>query len=148
MRYIEADESLTQIFLEVLEERFSNEIQNCKYKLIFDTSKRTSGGSITLASISVCSERLRFFTKNEIVVNGYDYLIVVDMLAWGLADEKSKRRILSHELCHVVISGKGKYGLKNHDIEDFHSEIKLNQDDPQWREKLGAATMESYEDRK
>lgn len=147
MRYEEADENLVEVFLEITEDRFPS-LAYLKYKLIFDSKKKISKGKMVLADISLASEKIKFFTKDNIATDGYDYILTVNKKAWELASEKDKRRIISHEMRHVFIDEKGNPKLIGHEIEDFYPEIKLNQDDPEWGRKLGRLVRDVYEQEK
>lgn len=147
MRYEDCDESLVGVFLELLEDRFPNKA-HLKYKLVFDTKKKVSQGRMVLADIQLASEKIKFFTRDNVAVEGYDYVLTVNKKAWDLASEKDKRRIISHEMHHVFIDEKGAPKLIGHEIEDFYEEIKLNQDDPEWSRKLGRLVIDVYEQEK
>ena len=147
MRYEECDESLVQVFLEVMEDRFPN-IAYLKYKLVYDTKKKVSKGRMVLADVASASEKIKFFTKDDIAVDGYDYILIVNKKAWELASNTDMRRIISHELRHIFIDEKGGTKLVGHEIEDFYMEIKFNQDDPEWSRKLGTLVKDAYEQEK
>jgi len=146
-RYEECSEGLVATFLNVLEERFP-QFGNLKFKLIFDTKKKVSKGKMILASVALASEKIKFFTKDDIAVDGYDYILTVNRKAWDLAEEVDRKRIISHELRHVFIDEKGSCKILGHEIEDFYMEIKLNQDDPEWSRKLGHLVSDAYEQEK
>jgi hypothetical protein len=149
MRYQDADESLVEMFLQVAEERFPNTCANLNVKLIFDTKRRVSRGKITLASVEIASEKIKYFTKHEVKVgNGVDYILTVDQKAWELANEADRKRLLSHELRHVFVDENDKRKLLPHDIEDFVAEVKLNTDDPEWGGKLAQVVTDVYEQEK
>lgn len=146
-RYEDCDDSLVEVFLEVLEERFPAYV-NLKFRLIYDTKKRINKGKICLASIELASPKIKFFTKDEKAIEGYDYVLIVDQKAWQYASDADKRRIISHELRHVFIDEKGTPKIIDHDINDFYSEIKLNTDDPDWGLKLCTLVSAIYEQEK
>lgn len=144
-RYEEADESLVEVFLNVLEKVFPY-YQNLKFKLIFDTKKRTKGGRLILASMELASEKVKFFSKDDVAVEGYDYILIADKKAWELsANGKNRERIIRHELKHVFVDDKGKSKLVGHEIEDFYSEIEINKDDPEWAKQLATLVNDVYE---
>jgi len=148
MRYEDADESLVEVFLKVAEERFPNTCANLNIKLMFDTKRRVRKGKICLASVEIANDKVKYFTKHEVEVGGYDYIIIVDRKAWELANEKDRIRLISHELRHVFVDENGKRKLVPHDIEDFVVEIKLNEDDPDWGFKLCTLVEDVYEQEK
>lgn len=148
IRYEEADESLVEVFLNVLEKTFPL-YQNLKFKLIFDTKKRVKGGKIILATLELANEKLKFFSKDQIAVEGYDYILIVDRKAWELsANSKNRERLIRHEMRHAFIDEKGKPKLVGHEIEDFYIEIETNKDDPEWGRKLATLVTDIYEQEK
>lgn len=146
-RYEDCNENLVEVFLDVLEERFQR-LAYLKFKLIFDTKKRISKGNMILADIALTSDKIKFFTKDDVAIDGYDYVITVDKKAWELASDEDKRRIISHELRHVFIDDKGNCKLIGHEIEDFYEEIRFNQDDPEWSRNLSRLVRDVYEQEK
>jgi len=148
MRYEDADESLVEVFLKVAEERFPNTCANLNIKLMFDTKRRVSKGKICLASVEIANDKIKYFTKHEVEVGGYDYILTVDKKAWELANEKDRVRLISHELRHVFVDENDKRKLIPHDIEDFVVEVKLNEDDPDWGVKLSTLVTDVYEQEK
>ncbi len=149
MRYQDADESLVEMFLQVAEDRFPTTCANLNIKLMFDTKKRVSRGKITLASVEIASEKIKYFTRHEVKVgNGVDYILIVDQKAWELANEADRKRLLSHELRHVFVDEKDKRKLLPHDIEDFVAEVKLNTDNPEWGSKLAQVVTDVYDQEK
>ncbi len=147
MRYEDANESLVELYLKVAEERFQT-IANLNIKLMFDTKRRVSMGKLRLATVEIANEKIKYFTRNEIELEGVDYIVIVDKKAWELASEKDRIRLISHELRHVFVDETGKHKLLPHDIEDFASEVKLNIDDPDWANKLATLVVDVYEQEK
>lgn len=147
IRYEEADESLTEVFLNVLEKNFPF-YQNFKFKLLFDLKKRVSQGKLVLASIELPGPKLKFFSRDKIAAEGYDFIIIVDRKAWELSGEQVRTKIIRHELRHVEISEDGAVKLVGHEIEDFYAEIEANKDDPEWRRKLVVLVSDIYEQEK
>lgn len=146
-RYEDCNDELVEVFLDLLEHRFPA-FANLNFKLIFDTKKRIKQGKLTLASIELASPKIKFFSKDDIAVDGYDYVLIVDRKAWDLANENDKKRIISHELRHVFINEKGVPKLVGHEIEDFYAELKLNEDDPEWARNLTRLVADIYEQEK
>ena len=143
MRYEECDESLVEKFIQVIEERFPH-YMHLKIKLIFDIKKRIKDNKIVLASIEKASDKIRFFSKDNVAVEGYDYVLIVDRKAWELAGDKDKTRIISHELRHILIDEKDRLKLTGHEINDFFVEAKINEDDPEWGRKLARLVDDVY----
>lgn len=146
-RYEDATEDFYEIFLDVLEKKFPS-IQYLKFKLLFDNKRRVSKGAITLASVELVNEKLKFFSKDKVAVDGYDYIVVADRKAWELSDIKDRTRILRHELSHVFVDELGKCKLIGHEIEDFYAEVDTNKDDPEWRKRLAVLVNDVYEQEK
>ena len=93
-------------------------------------------------------KRLSFFSKDNVAVEGYDYILTVDKKAWELAAPADRERLIRHECRHVFIDEAGKLKLIGHDVEDFQAEIKLNADDPDWSFKLAILVNDVYEQEK
>lgn len=147
LRYEDCNDSLVEVFLDVLEKRFPV-YGNLKFKLIFDTKKRVKQGKVVLASIELTTPKIKFFSKDKVVVEGYDYVLTMDKKAWELANTADKERIISHELRHVFINEKEDCKIVGHEIEDFFAEIKLNEDDPEWARKLTQLVDDVYDQEK
>lgn len=146
-RFIDINESVVETFIDVMESRFPN-LAQLKIKLIFDTKRRVKQGEIVLASTEIASEKIKFFSKDNLAVEGYDIVIIFDMKAWELSPESNRKRIMSHELRHVFLDEKGKVKLMPHDISDFRAEQKLNEDDPDWAFTLSILVNDIYEQEK
>lgn len=144
IRYEEATDEFVKIFFDLVEERFP-EYQRFNFKLIFDTKKRVRNNQLSLATIELTSDKIKFFSKDDIVVDGYDYVMIIDKKAWEISSTENKKRMISHELRHVFIDpDTRKPKLTGHDVEDFRAEVELNQDEPGWREHLTQAVMIEY----
>lgn len=147
LRYEDADDSLVEVFLNVMEERFP-QYQYLNFKLVYDLKKRIKGGKVVLANIELASAKIKYFSQDDKALEGYDYVIFVDKKAWDLANDKDKKRLISHELRHVFVDEKDNPKLIGHEIEDFYHELKLNEDDPEWGRKLGRLVTDVYEQEK
>jgi len=145
-RYYEADGVTRTLFTQVREERFEG-LEGAKIKLIMNLKPKIDKlrGAMVFASIKPTNEVEKYLTEQE---SGYDYFIFINGLVWDLADEKNRKRILSHELRHCFIDGNGNYKVVRHDIEDFFAEVQLNEDDPMWGQALGTIAMAKYEQMK
>jgi hypothetical protein len=149
MRYEDANENLTEVFLNVAEERFPNTCANLNIKLMFDTKRRVSRGKLVLASVEVASEKVKYFTKHEVKLGStVDYVLTVDSKAWEIASAEDKKRLISHELRHVFVDEKDGRKLLPHDIEDFVAEVALNTDNPNWAGNLAQVVSDVYEQEK
>ncbi|MCK4454468.1 hypothetical protein KAW18_00130 [candidate division WOR-3 bacterium] len=146
-RFIDVDDTVVEVFLDTLEERFPSLIQ-LKIKLIFDTKKRVAKGKICLAMVELANDKIKYFSKDKIATEGYDVVIVFDRKAWELADKTDRKRIMSHELRHVLINEKEEVKIIPHDLSDFVIEQKLNKDDSDWNIKLTTLVNDLYEQEK
>lgn len=143
-RYLDATEEAYDILYDLINERFTS-YGTLNFKIVFDTKRRNSRGRLVLASVEVATEKLRFLSSDDSNPDGFDYLIIIDNIAWEYASDADKRRLISHELNHVFIDEKGRLKLVGHDIEDFVAEIKANADDPDWARNLAMLTSSIYE---
>ena len=146
-RYEDTSDDFYEIFLDVLEKKFPS-IQYLKFKLLFDNKRRISKGSLVLAAIELVNEKLKFFSKDKVAVDGYDYIVIADKKAWELSDIKNKERIVRHELSHVFVDEQGRCKLIGHEIEDFYAEVDMNKEDPEWRKRLAVLVNDVYEQEK
>ena len=139
-------EDVTQdeyLILNEIRARHFSELAGAEIKIVFDTKKRKSGGKIVLARIKKPSEVEKFLCTDPV-----DYIIFLDQNAWALADSEDRVRLIRHELRHTLVDfdSDNPYKLRDHSITDFYSEVKLNEDDPRWAERVGVATLAIYED--
>jgi hypothetical protein len=146
-RFTDVDDGVVEVFLDTLEERFQSLIQ-LKIKLIFDTKKRVAKGKICLATVELANDKIKYFSKDKIATEGYDVVIILDRKAWELSDKVNRKRIMSHELRHILINEKDEVKLIPHDVSDFVAEQKLNKDDPDWSIKLTTLVNDVYEQEK
>ena len=146
-RYLPAGQDLENVFYAVLNDRFPG-MANIKFRLLLDTKKRMKKGRLTLASVELTNEKIKYFSADDESPEGVDYIIIIDSVAWEYAHDDDKRRIISHELCHVFVDEKGKYKLIDHDLIDFFSEVKLNEDKPSWANDLGDLVESIYDQEK
>jgi len=147
LRYEDADKDLLNTFRSVLEERFPV-YATLNFKLVYDTKPRIKDGKMVFASIELPSAKLKYFSTDSSVEEGYDYIMFVFLRAWQLASIEDKRRMISHELRHVFIDGNGGLKLIGHDVADFYAEIELNKDDPEWLRNLTDKTQDVIDQEK
>ena len=146
-RFTDINESVVEVFLETMEQRFPN-LAQLKIKLVFDMKRRIKQGKICLATTELANDKIKYFSRDDVAVEGYDVVIIIDMKAWELASPEDKKRIMSHELRHIFIDEQGKVKLLPHDVSDFREEQKLNEDDPDWGFKLAVLLNDVYEQEK
>lgn len=146
-RFEDVNEEIVEVFLDIMEKRFPSLVQ-LKIKLIFDTKRRIKQGKICLATTELANEKIKYFSRDDVAVEGYDVVIIFDQKAWELSSPEDKKRIMSHELRHIFIDEQGKVKLLPHDVSDFREEQKLNEDDPDWGFKLAILVNDVYEQEK
>jgi len=150
LRYEDAAEAEYKLLEKVRSESF-RELFDAKIKILFDLRKKSSGGKIVLAKIYKTNELIRHLTLENLdhLTMGTDLIIFIDKLFWSLVEEIDKIRVLRHELRHVDYCPEKKfsYQLIGHDVEDFESEIRLNQDDIGWRKRVAELTLLAYQQR-
>ena len=147
MRFDDGNEEAYEIMRAVREDHFP-ELAGCNIKIIFDNKKRMTGGKIVLGSIQKPNELTRFFMIDESGEDeGFDYVIRLDAKCWDLIDNADKTRLMRHELKHTAVDHDATtpYKIRGHTIEDFYSEVTLNEDDPRWAERAAQSTMAAYE---
>ena len=135
---------------ELINDRFGNVLGAARIKILMNSKPKIDmlTNRITFASIKCASEVERFLTMDGHNLTGIDYLIFISDLVWELANAVDKKRILSHELRHAFLDEKGNYKTVRHDIEDFYSEVKLNEDDPMWGQALSTVAIAKVEQMK
>jgi len=149
-RYYEAEPEVYNLMDELINERFGNVLGAARIKVLMNNKLKIDvlTNRITFASIKCANEVERFLTMDGHNLTGIDYLIFISDLVWELANDVDKKRILSHELRHAFLDEKGNYKTVRHDIEDFYSEIRLNEDDPMWGQALSTVAIAKVEQMK
>ncbi len=146
LRYEDAPEHAYKLLQKCIKEHFP-EIGQVKVLILMDTKKRESQSMIVLARIIKTNELTRHLTIDESGSDlGYDYIVFFDKLLWNHTKDIDRNRLMRHELRHTDISvDDSKLKIRAHTIEDFHSEVELNKDDPRWRQRLGDMLFARYE---
>lgn len=145
-RYYDADQAVYGMVEIIVYDRFPN-LRSASVKVLMDNKPKVDKLTqrITFASIKLANEVEKFLTRDGHNLSGTDYIMFINDLVWELANEKDKKRIISHELCHTFIDDKGNYKIIRHDIEDFHAEITINEDDPMWAQALGTIALAKHD---
>lgn len=147
-RFVDASQNALDTVREVRHEHFP-ELQGAEIKVLFDTKKRTSGGKLVLGRMKKTNEVERHLSKDQTgSEEGYDYIMYLDQVAWEIAEDEDRVRLVRHEMrhCDVDLDTNGNpYKIKGHDIEDFQTEIRLNQDNLDWGIQLAARVAAEYE---
>lgn len=145
-RFYDADVNIVTMVNEIIYERFPN-LRAAAFKVMMDSKTKVDKltEKVTFAYIKCANEVEKFLTKSGQNISGVDYFLFINDLVWELADEKNKKRIISHELRHAFLDEKGNFKTIKHDIEDFYAEVKLNEDDPMWGQALATIAMAKIE---
>lgn len=151
MRFEEVSDSFLRLAKEV-QDKYFPELNEVKIKYLFDTKKRTSGGQITLGKCSKTNDLIRHLTVEEAnSVEGYDYLIVIDKIAYDNIDERDRIRLIRHELRHAAAfdpEATNPCKIAPHDINDFEAEVVLNADSPGWMRRAANLVADIYDQQK
>lgn len=141
-RFYDADADVITMVNAIVYERFPN-LRSAAIKVMMDSKPKVDKltEKVTFAYIKCANEVEKFLTKSGQNISGADYFLFINDLVWELADEKNKKRIISHELRHAFLDEKGNFKTIKHDIEDFYAEVKLNEDDPMWGQALATIAM-------
>ena len=145
-RFADVDQEVLDVINQVREEYFRS-LAGSEINILFDQKKRMSGGKLVLGRMKKCNELERHLSKDAVGNGeGYDYIMYLDELAWDMADEDQRVKLVRHELrhCDVDIDAASPYKIKGHDIEDFEEEIRLNQDNPGWANQLAELVALEY----
>lgn len=144
-RYYQPEDSVINLVESVVFERFPA-LRPAKIKVLMDNKTKIDKlrDAMTFAYIKLANEVERYLTKDGHNLSGIDYILFVCELPWELADDKTKKRIISHELRHCFVDEEGDYKIVRHDIEDFYAEVKLNEDDPMWGQALCTIAMAKF----
>jgi hypothetical protein len=146
-RYEQVTEDVYEILKQVREEHFP-ELAGAEILCIFDTKKKKAKGKLALASIQGTNDLQKFLTLEDTgTEEGYDYILRIDKNAWEIAETMDKIRLIRHELRHTKVDHEAAkpWGIRGHSIEDFYTEIRLNEDNPRWAQELAGRVMVAYE---
>jgi hypothetical protein len=146
LRFEDTDNDVIALCETLIEEQFPD-VKGCTIKIVFDLKKRTGAGMLCLGWISKGTDLLRFFSRHEAKsVGGYDYVIGLDKMAWQGIERADRVRILRHELRHIAIDYEAAdpYMVCPHDVQDFKAELRINEDDPDWKERVSTIAIAGY----
>jgi hypothetical protein len=141
-QFRKADSSVYTTFLDMIEKVFPK-LSSYSFGLLYREKMKKSKGGLILAEICQPTKLLSYFAKND-SGNPFDFLIIVDEMAWCCAKADDRIRIIRHELRHIDISDKGVARLIGHDFQDFYAECDLNADSPTWAQKLVEIVLAGY----
>lgn len=141
--FVKASEKIDGLLRKVISEEFVS-LSGSLIHVICSTKKRMKGGKLTLATIQKPSALMKYlFGDSE---GELDYIIIMDELCETLSD-RDIERILYHELMHTEIDtdSENPYKLRGHEIEGFYDEVKYNEDDLKWSERIAATFISMRE---
>ena len=146
-RYIDPSKDILDLFQEIKTEHFED-LANCFIKIIIDTKKKKSKGEYIVASIKKTNEKDKFFTMTSLIPSGYDFFLFLDGNLFDNLTKDDQKKVIRHELRHIAIDldKNDPYFLVDHDVQDFAIEIKLNESDPNWKERIAQTAESIYED--
>ena len=145
-RYEIAGHEAEALLHQIRTEHFGH-LHSANIQLLLDTKKRVAKGVVVLARIVKPTDLLLHFSQYADGIT-VDYIITVDKKAWLMADKPDRARILRHELRHAFYDIENEddpYKILGHELEDFYEEVRLNQDDPRWAERMVELTGAAYE---
>jgi hypothetical protein len=146
MRYEAVTEEVQSLVKQIIEGHFP-ELAGAKILCIFDTKKKMSKGKFILAQIKKINELEKYLTLDDAGdLDGFDYFVFINKVAWYLADPQDKIRIIRHEFRHTNVDNDSDkpYKLQPHDLEDFFAEVRLNRENPKWASELAAKALAVY----
>lgn len=146
MRYETVTDDVNKLIKQIIEGHFP-ELAGAKILPIFDSKKKMSKGKFVLAQIKKTNELEKYLALDDAGdLDEFDYFIFINKVAWDIADEQDKIRIIRHEFRHTSVDNDSDkpYKLRGHTVEDFYEEIRLNRDKPKWGEELAMRAMNSY----
>jgi hypothetical protein len=147
IRFEDVGDEVVELVGKVKQEYFP-ELRSAQIKVFYDTKKRMSGGNVVLARIQKTNELQRHLTIDESGSDfGYDYFMYLDKLIWDNSTESDKIRIIRHTIQYadVDMEKKNPYGIRGCEIETFYDEIKRNEDDPKWQDRLKSIAESLYD---
>jgi hypothetical protein len=155
MKFTDADQATIDLF-EKVRNGFSD-VADAKFKLVFRDKRKGNDEHIVFAQICKSSDLVKHITMDipEYSDEGLHYTIIIDKNIWDVLEEADRFRILRHELnhCRVIFreSGEVEYGLRDHEVQTFYSDIEIEGKqggDPRWIERLSTVAVALYDEMK
>ena len=149
-RYSEAPQEVIDLMDEIIDEHFNELRGNCSIKVLMDNKKRKSKGSYTFASIKKMNPKEKYLSADNMIPEGYDYLMLIDANIYDAVSKEDKIKILFHELCHIFIDIDAKDSCKcvDHDFTGFVKETRTFNDIFETWERLSEIAESIYEEDK
>lgn len=126
-------------------------LKEARVLFLFSGKKMTSRGKPVWGKAMRMTDMQRFLSAAGAdwdETEGFDFAIVVNRETWdGELDEKQRTALVDHELCHCVQTPKGKWAIRDHEIEEFSEVIERH---GLWAENVqafGQAVVEATQQR-
>jgi hypothetical protein len=102
-------------------------LKEARVLYVFCGKPMTRNGRVVLAKAMKFNDLNRFFTSlgaeppdEEETAGGCDFAVIVNRKEWEEnLTPKQRRAVVDHELCHCIRNHKGKWAMRNHDVEEF-----------------------------
>ena len=94
---------------------YHESLANAKIALIFRDEAPVTDGRATLGKAMKVSPQWKPLLKDQTT----DFVIWLAYDRWEHLDNKQKRALLDHELCHCFLDHEGRAKIRGHDIEEF-----------------------------
>lgn len=112
------DETVVELAKELIE-KYHKPLKNARIGLLFRDEAPISNGKATLGRASKISDKWKPLLKDR-----YHFMIWLAYDRWQMLDNRSRRALLDHELCHCIMESDGKISIRPHDIEEFNDVIQ------------------------
>jgi len=145
-RYEQATTDVYKIMNDLIGDHFSY-LAGANIEILFDTKKKKKDGRYRLGAIQTTNDLTKFLTMSDEGTPA-DYIMYLDKEVFTSIDDADKKRIIFHELCHcsVDLESKNPYKVRDHEIQGFYDELKFNEDDPKWTQRLSTIAESIHED--
>lgn len=115
-------------------EKYHRHLMIVRIGLLFRSEAPVTGGKRTLGQASTVNAKWKPLLSEE-----FDFIIWLAADAWYEdLDDRQRRALLDHELCHCSLSNEGKPEIRPHDIEEF---AEIVQRHGFWRDDLERVRM-------
>jgi hypothetical protein len=146
-KFEEVPESIVKIMDDEIKNSFPT-IVNARIKMLYNMSKKTSGGMLIMGQMVKATPILNYLTSSDDGADdGYNYIMFLDGNVFPSLDTADQKRVIRHELNHIFIDldATNPYKVVGHEVEDFFKEIEYNKDEPKWKDRVFAIAEQVYE---
>ena len=145
MRFEETEKYVYDKLMEIIDKKFPA-LEAAVFVCLFDTKKRKSGGRYVIGRIKKTNDEIKSLAMDD-HGTAPDYILFLDKEVFSALNDRDQDRIITHELYHTEVNFNATvpYGIRDHEVTTFYSEIKDNEDDPQWVERI-SVVAESVHD--